>query len=141
MIFIGQSSLHQAFNSLAEREDRFVVWGAEFGDAAYCTVGSDNIAGGRRATSHLLRLGRRRVLFLGDTEAPEAEQRFRGYRLAHEQAGLSIDPNLTVPAHFDDQSGESATRSAIERGLDFDAIFAASGKRVRELPLKNVSLV
>lgn len=126
MIFIGQSSLHDALNKLSGREDRFVVWGADFNDAAYCTVGSDNVAGGRRATSHLLRLGRKRVLFLGDTEAPEAEQRHRGYRQALEQAGIAIDDSLTIPAHFDVQSGESATRSAIERGLAFDAIFAAS---------------
>lgn len=126
MIFIGQSSLHDAFNSLAGGADKFVVWGADFNDAAYCTVGSDNIAGGRRATSHLLRLGRERVLFLGDTEAPEAEQRFRGYRLALENAGRSYDDRLTLPAHFDVQSGESATRSAIESGLEFDAVFAAS---------------
>ena len=70
MIFIGQSSLHDAFNALASRDDRFVVWGAEFADAAYCAVGSDNVAGGRRATSHLIRMGRDRILFLGDTEAP-----------------------------------------------------------------------
>ena len=126
MIFIGQSSLHTAFNSLANRDDRFVVWGADFSDAQYCTVGSDNVAGGRRATSHLLRLGRQRVLFLGDTEAPEAEQRHRGYRQALDAAGVGIDDSLTIPAHFDVHSGESATRSAIERGLKFDAIFAAS---------------
>ncbi len=126
MIFIGQSSLHHAFNSLADSNDRFVVWGAEFGDAAYCTVGSDNVAGGRRATSHLLRLGRERILFLGDTEAPEAEQRFRGYRTALEEAGVALDDSLAVSAHFDVQSGESTTRSAIERGLEFDAVFAAS---------------
>lgn len=126
MIFIGQSSLHDAFNSLAGGSDRFVVWGADFNDAAYCTVGSDNVAGGRRATSHLLRLGRERVLFLGDTEAPEAEQRFRGYRLALENAGRAYDERLTLPAHFDVQSGESTTRSAIESGVEFDAVFAAS---------------
>lgn len=126
MIFIGQSSLHSAFNKLAGRDDRFVVWGADFNDAAYCTVGSDNVAGGRRAAAHLLRLGRRRVLFLGDTEAPEAEQRFRGYRDAHDVAGIALDDRLTIPAHFDVHSGESATRAAIERGLQFDAIFAAS---------------
>jgi DNA-binding LacI/PurR family transcriptional regulator len=126
MIFIGQSSLHSAFNKLAGRDDRFVVWGADFNDAAYCTVGSDNVAGGRRAASHLLRLGRRRVLFLGDTEAPEAEQRFRGYRDAHDVAGIALDDRLTIPAHFDVHSGESATRAAIERGVQFDAIFAAS---------------
>ncbi len=126
MIFIGQSSLHDAFNSLADGSDRFVVWGADFADAAYCTIGSDNLAGGRRATSHLLRLGRRRVLFLGDTEAPEAEQRYRGYKLALDEAGIALDTDLVLPAHFDVQSGESTARSAIDRGIEFDAIFAAS---------------
>lgn len=126
MIFIGQSSLHHAFNNFAERDNRFVVWGAEFADAAYCTIGSDNVAGGRRATSHLTRLGRDRILFLGDTEAPEAEQRHRGYRLALEEAGLPLDDALTVPAHFDVHSAEAATRSAIDRGVQFDAVFAAS---------------
>ena len=126
MIFIGQSSLHEAFNKLSDGDNRFVVWGANFSDAAYCTVGSDNVAGGRRATSHLLRLGRKRVLFLGDTEAPEAEQRYRGYRMALESAGVALDDRLTLPAHFDVQSGEATTRSAIESGVEFDAIFAAS---------------
>lgn len=126
MIFIGQSSLHEGFNSLVSKDDRFVVWGAEFSDAAYCTIGSDNLAGGRRATSHLLRLGRRRILFLGDTEAPEAEQRFRGYRRALEEAGIDLDPDLAVAAHFDVHSGDAATRSAIDRGIAFDGIFAAS---------------
>ncbi|MEL6529848.1 MAG: LacI family DNA-binding transcriptional regulator [Pseudomonadota bacterium] len=126
MIFIGQSSLHDAFNSLADGSDRFVVWGADFADAAYCSIGSDNVAGGRRATSHLLRLGRKRVLFLGDTEAPEAEQRYRGYKLALAEAGVELDTELVLPAHFDVQSGESTTRSAIDRGAKFDAVFAAS---------------
>ncbi len=126
MIFIGQSSLHNAFNQMASRDDRFVVWGAELPDAAYCAVGSDNIAGGRKATAHLARLGRQRVLFLGDTEAPEAEQRFRGYRQALEEAGLPWDESLAVSAHFDVHSGEAATLAAIDRGVKFDAVFAAS---------------
>lgn len=126
VIFIGQSSLHHAFNALALRDNRFVVWGAEFPDAQYCAIGSDNVAGGRRATSHLVRLGRRRILFLGDTEAPEAEQRSRGYRQALAQAGIPVDDSLIVPAHFEVHSAEAATRSAIARGLTFDAVFAAS---------------
>ncbi len=125
-IFIGQSSLHDAFNSLAARDDRFVVWGAQFDDGAYCSIGSDNLAGGRRAASHLLRLGREKILFLGDTEAPEAQQRHRGYLSALQEAGRAEDERLTIPAHFDAHSGEAATRSAIDRGIEFDAVFAAS---------------
>ena len=85
-----------------------------------------SVAGGRRATSHLARLGRKRILFLGDTEAPEAEQRHRGYRQALDKAGLEFRDELVVAAHFDVHSGEAATQSAIERGIEFDAIFAAS---------------
>ncbi len=125
-IFIGQSSLHNAFNSLATRDDRFVVWGAQFDDSAYCSVGSDNLAGGRRAAAHLLRLGRKKILFLGNTEAPEAQQRHRGYLSALQAAGRDADDRLTIPAHFDAHSGEAATRSAIDRGIEFDAVFAAS---------------
>ena len=66
------------------------------------------------------------MLFLGDTEAPEAEQRFRGYAQALEEAGLPWDESLRVAAHFDVHSGEAALRGAIDRGVDFDAVFAAS---------------
>jgi len=126
VIFIGQSSLHDAFNELAKRDNRFVVWGAELADARYCSIGSDNVAGGRRATAHLARLGRKDILYLGDTEAPEMEQRYRGYRQALEQAGIPFREELNVSAHFDVHSGEAATRAAIDRGTRFDAIFAAS---------------
>ena len=64
----------------------FVVWGAELADQAYCSVGSDNISGGRRATAHLARLGRQRIVFLGDLDPPEAMQRQRGYVEALEAA-------------------------------------------------------
>ncbi|HEV2867367.1 MAG TPA: LacI family DNA-binding transcriptional regulator, partial [Allosphingosinicella sp.] len=66
VVFLGQSSLHRAFNRLAETEGRFVVWGAQLPDQAYCSVGSDNLGGGRRATLHLARLGRKRIVYLGD---------------------------------------------------------------------------
>jgi len=126
VIFIGQSSLHHEFNALAARDNRFVVWGAEFPDAQYCAIGSDNVAGGRRATAHLARLGRQRILFLGDTEAPEAEQRLRGYKQALERADMAFDDGLILPAHFEVQSAETVIRSAIASGLAFDAVFAAS---------------
>lgn len=126
VIFLGQSSLHAAFNRMAETEGRFVVWGAELPDQAYCSVGSDNISGGRRATSHLARLGRKRIVFLGDLDPPEAMQRQRGYAEALEAAGLGVDPDLIVPAHFEVESAEASVDAMIRRGLEFDGIVAAS---------------
>lgn len=126
VIFIGQGALHTDFNRLAEKDRRFVVWGAELPEQGYCSIGSDNLLGGRRAASHLARLGRRKILFIGDHEAPEVMQRYRGYLEALEEAGLDAHPDYVLPAHFEMESGEAAVHGALGKGLDFDAIFAAS---------------
>ena len=126
VIFLGQSSLHEHFNRLAENENRFIVWGGNLPRQKYCSVGSDNARGGARATSHLIRLGRRRIAFFGDTQAPEAMQRYQGYQQAHRQAGQQADPALTLPAHFEIESAEAAVDALLSRNVDFDAIFAAS---------------
>jgi len=125
VIFLGQSLLHDRFNRLAETENRFVVWGAELAGQKYCSVGSDNLRGGTRATSHLLNLGRRRIAFLGDTAAPEVQQRYEGYVEAHRRMKLAVDPALVVPAQFEISYAEAAVDGLIGRGLKFDGIFAA----------------
>jgi DNA-binding LacI/PurR family transcriptional regulator len=126
VIFLGQSALHPAFNQLAETHSRFAVWGAQMPKQAYCSVGSDNPLCGRRATLHLVRLGRKRIVFLGDVEAPEALQRCQGYLAALADAGLAADPKLRVPAHFDTQSAEASVDALIARRVKFDAVFGAS---------------
>jgi DNA-binding LacI/PurR family transcriptional regulator len=126
VIFLGQSSLHSAFNRLVDADHRFVVWGAELPDQDYCSIGSDNISGGRRATLHLARLARKRIVFLGDLDPPEAMQRHRGYLDALGQSGLDVDADLIVPAHFEVESAEAAVDALIRRGLDFDGVVAAS---------------
>ncbi len=126
VIFLGQSFLHERFNRLAAIESRFVVWGADLPGQKYCSVGSDNIRGGRRATAHLIRLGRKRIAFFGDTEEPEIMQRYSGYVQAHEEAGLTVDPNLVAPVHFEVESAEEGVERLLAQGTDFDAIFGAS---------------
>ncbi len=126
VVFLGQSFLHERFNRLSETDSRFVVWGAEIPGQRYCSVGSDNIRGGRRATAHLLRLGRRRIAFLGDTEPPEITQRYRGYGEALAEAGLEIDPDLVAPVHFEVESAQDAVERMFSKGVRFDAIVASS---------------
>lgn len=126
VIFIGQSTLHLEFNKLATVEQKFVVWGAELPDQAYCSIGSDNVQGGRRAAAHLARLGREKILFLGDIEAPEALQRYRGYAQALENAGLDNSAENQIRAYFDVESADAAVSGLIESGRQFDGIVAAS---------------
>ncbi|MEM0929166.1 MAG: LacI family DNA-binding transcriptional regulator [Pseudomonadota bacterium] len=126
VIFLGQSFLHERFNRLTEQDSRFVVWGGEIPGQRYCSVGSDNVKGGRRATLHLARLERKRIAFFGDTEAPEALQRFQGYRDALQEAGLEQCPDLVAPVFFEIESAENAVQSLLGRGHDFDAAVCAS---------------
>lgn len=62
----------------------------------YASVVTDDIAGGRLATEHLLDLGHRRIGFIGD--APDnpfgftsSAQRELGFRTAHDAAGFAVD--------------------------------------------------
>ncbi|MFZ5610339.1 MAG: LacI family DNA-binding transcriptional regulator [Pseudomonadota bacterium] len=126
LIFLGQSTLHNHLNALARQGTPFVVWGAALPDQLYCSVGSDNQRGGHRATSHLLRLGRQRIAFLGDIDAPEAQLRHDGYREALREAGLAFSSELVQPAHFFVESAVEAVQILLERKTRFDAIFAAS---------------
>ncbi|MES1198809.1 MAG: substrate-binding domain-containing protein [Pseudomonadota bacterium] len=125
VIFLGQGALHEAFNRLAESDARFAVWGAQMPSQKYCSIGSDNVLGGRRATSHLARLGRKRIAFLGETD-PEAMQRRQGYLEALRESGLASDPALDVQVHFELESGEAAVDRLLRRKVSFDAIFASS---------------
>lgn len=126
VIFLGQSYLHDRFNHLADSTSKFIVWGQELPGQKYCTVGSNNLQGGTRATSHLARLGRRRIAYFGETEGTEMKQRFQGYLSALAEAGLTYDPKLVIPTHFELASAEAAVLSLINKGLAFDGIFACS---------------
>ena len=125
VIFLGQGTLHDEFNRLAETDSRFVVWGAQFPGQKYCTVGTDNVLGGRRATQHLLKLGRRRILYIGGSD-PEATQRHRGYTEALQEAGVAIDDALASRVEFEAESAEAAVDRLSHRKIPFDGIVAAS---------------
>jgi DNA-binding LacI/PurR family transcriptional regulator len=124
VIFLGQSMLHEAFNQLAETDVRFVVWGAHISGQKYRSIGSDNLMGGRRATLHLARLGRRRILFIGGTD-PEALQRRRGYLEALQEADLEPD-QLICEVEFELESADAAVSRLLRRGTGFDGIIATS---------------
>jgi DNA-binding LacI/PurR family transcriptional regulator len=126
LIFLGQSTLHNQLNMLAASGMPFVVWGAQLPGQQYCTVGSDNLQGGHRATRHLLRLGKKRIAFVGDSDAPEVALRLQGYKNALEEAGVEIDPRLIRPAHFYPESAMEAIEVLLERDIEVDGIVAAS---------------
>jgi DNA-binding LacI/PurR family transcriptional regulator len=126
LLIIGQSDQHDALNALADTYRPLVVWGGDVADRRYCTVGSDNVAGARLATQHLIAQGRRRIAFLGLPGAPEVELRREGYLQALNAAGLDRSPELSAPAHFTVESADHSVRALIASGVAFDGVLAAS---------------
>lgn len=125
-IIVGQSDQHEELNTAARAFLPLVVWGAHLPEQAYCSVGSDNVGGGRVATDALIQAGRKRIVFLGAAPLPEVQMRQRGYETALERAGIAFDPELVVPAHFTGDTALAAVQDLVARGVAFDAIFAAS---------------
>jgi LacI family transcriptional regulator len=90
-------------------------------------VDVDNRGSALQMTSHLLRLGYRRIATIaGPAFAPAAVDRLAGYRAAIEAFGLSVDETLICESDFSEAGGRVAARTLLEHRPD--AIFAASDR-------------
>jgi DNA-binding LacI/PurR family transcriptional regulator len=124
IILIGNG---MAFVKTAAKGDApLVAWGSAAPALGSCTVGSDHVTGACSATAHLLRMGRRRIVFLGDTALPGIDERYRGYVEAHRQQGLTPSPELLVRTSFDRAAAATALKALLESSVGFDAVFAIS---------------
>lgn len=91
----------------------------------FTTIGFDNRLGGRRATEHLIALGRRRIAHLaGPLAWREARDRRDGWRDALEAAGL--EPGPLVPGDWLAASGAAAFERILAADPSIDGLFAGS---------------
>jgi DNA-binding LacI/PurR family transcriptional regulator len=113
--------------ALVEMGAPFIAWGPPKPGLSHCSVTGDNINGGKLATEHLIRSGRERIAFLGGPpDELEVQHRFKGYEVALQEAGKSIDSALLAYGDFTDISGAVAMRSLLEQAPDLDAVFVNS---------------
>lgn len=105
-----------------------VLLGERIFDGPVDHVTMENVDAARAATDHLLDLGRRRIAAVGAHEGEvigSAGLRLRGYRAALEARGLAYDEALVVDAGpWHRINGAEAMRALLERGVEFDAVFA-----------------
>ncbi len=88
-------------------------------------VDVDNVASGRMAVEHLIRLGHTRIgMITGPLNMSHCTDRLTGYRQALEAHRIPIDENLIVKGDFSVGSGTAATQRLLSR--EVTAIFAGS---------------
>lgn len=91
------------------------------------TIDSDNLAGARAATEHLIQLGHRRIGFLGGRpDLESARLREVGYREALKDAGIGIDPSLMRVGGYRPDLADSPAHDLLTLPDLPTAIFAAN---------------
>jgi LacI family transcriptional regulator len=100
----------------------------QLADVSCDAVVIDNERGGREATAHLLGLGHRRVaLLVAKTDWTSDVGRLRGFRTAHEEAGLAVDEKLIISIEFHAPDAQARIAALLDEHAP-TAIFAANNE-------------
>jgi LacI family transcriptional regulator len=113
---------------LRRRSIPFVVVDTDSATSASVpTVGSNNWNGGLLAARHLLELGHRRIAIIsGPEDVLCSRARAAGFRFAHDEAGVPVDPDLVRYGSFYVDAGYDHGMELLSRADRPSAIFAGS---------------
>jgi len=119
IIFLGYrdfESYTQKIENLRRIGEPWVVFGPVMKDDPDLFVGSDNAGGAHAAVAHLLKKGRRRIVFLGEASEHHSEffERYKGYLRAHIEAGVAPDRHLAVDCFISREEGAAAIDRLLE---------------------------
>jgi LacI family transcriptional regulator len=122
---VGRSAEHLA--EFQDGDPPIVLADRYFPGLRLAYVASDNFAGARDATAHLIQNGHRRIVCLqGSVGTSPNEDRVRGYRDALRTNGLPLDEALIVGDSFGEQSGYIAMKLLLKKTTGFTAVLALS---------------
>ena len=124
IVMIGEGEGGAGLTEIGGFDLPIIAWGEPIPGVNVKVIGSDNRQGGRLAAEHLVSIGRKRLLFLGDADHPEVAARLEGVRevLASSDAALAA----IIACPFTIEGGADAIRTSLELGRQFDAVLAVS---------------
>lgn len=106
-----------------------VILGERIFEGPVDHVAMPNVDGAHAAVAHLIDAGARRIAVLdgSDPTVGVSSLRLDGYRRAHLQAGLPLDPALVVTIEeFTLEAGAAAARGLADSALGIDAVFCVT---------------
>jgi LacI family transcriptional regulator len=97
------------------------------GDTDYPAVIATNRAGALEVMEYLIRLGHRRIGFIGGREGlKSAQQRLRGYKESLQKANITLDPDLIQQGDYRRNTGYRCAKKLLNLPMPPTAIFAAN---------------
>lgn len=129
LILLGQGSHGEAVRQLQKSGLPLVVWGAPDANQPCIVVGSDNRAGGASVAQRFMAQGRKNLLFLGDINHAEIQERCLGFIDALHAGAHQVQ--ILQPSAFTFEAGFEEVRRFLESsregsGVHIDGVFAAS---------------
>ncbi|HET9596081.1 MAG TPA: LacI family DNA-binding transcriptional regulator [Anaeromyxobacteraceae bacterium] len=127
IVLVAAGERGGAARSLARSGVPVVAMDRERRGIAVDTVVADHRLGGRLATSHLARLGHRRIACVaGPARLSPSALRVAGYRDALREADLPLDPALLVHGDFRPAGAAAAARALLASARPPSAVFACN---------------
>lgn len=125
MIYLAASAGDVFLSEMEKESYPFVLLGSYADDVNVPCVRSDDELGAKMAVQHLLKLGHKKIGYVGmSSEISNGRDREQGYRKTMREAGIGLDEAWIVSGHFDLKGAELAGRSVLEKGVT--ALFAGN---------------
>jgi LacI family transcriptional regulator len=126
-ILITEEVTNLVADALDEREVPTMLIGHDPERPGLSSVDVDNYRGAYEATTHLCRLGHKRVgAMFGSMELKESVERKEGYSQALKDAGRTVDANWSALGDYSQESGYQIMQQWIEEGAPPPACFCAN---------------
>ena len=125
IISMSASMAQKILKEVAE-EYPLVMAFQSFADKRIPSVSIDNFAAGRDMTTHLIRLGRRRIAHItGAAPLNVYKERIEGYLSALSEHGLATEPDWIRRGEATLQGGYEQMEALLDQGTCPDAVFCA----------------
>lgn len=125
MIYLAATLADSFLGEMEKEPYPFVLVGGTVDGLNLPCAKSDDVAGAKLATKHLLRLGHKAIGHIaGSSDISLGRDREKGYREAMREANLPIDSAWVVQGQFNIQEAERVAAELLEANVT--AIFAAS---------------
>lgn len=131
-IILGARNLPYELNALQELKRRslpFCLVNQHFPGENFNEIDADHVKGSYEAVRFLIAKGYKRIAFLnGPKQYSNSLDRMEGYKLALEESGFELDPDLIFYGDYSRTSGLRAASRIYERIEQMDAVFAANDR-------------
>ena len=116
----------EGFYSIHHQDTPFLLVDRPFPHLRANFVGTDDCAGGRLATEHLIQLGRRRLAYIGSPDLSPAAERFRGFRHALRDHDIEMQERFILsgaPSDTGDNAGYAMMQTLLKLKTRPDGVF------------------